>query len=239
MAFSNKDELMSVQRGLRQWLLLGVLLSLLWGTYAAAQDDISVPTEMDEAAEVEQIAAIVRGLEPESFLVTLLIVSGSVTLGRSMLLLANQVKPRRFIASLIVQQVVFIVTILSWVLSLYLFGTRLFGMEDSIHLVTRVVIISAAPLTYGILALLPYVGGCIIRALYALTYFLMWLLIGAFFDGLTFGESGVLIGLMGLSTAIVQRTLFRPLTWLENAAAGKKIAGYRQLLESLSLEGEN
>jgi hypothetical protein len=82
----------------------------------------------------------------------------SITVGQSVVLFANQVRRSRFAISLILSTTLLIAGVLFWSLTVWLLATNLFGSEQSLRNTIIVVSLSYAPLLYGFLVLLPYLG---------------------------------------------------------------------------------
>lgn len=100
-----------------------------------------------------------------SFIVVL--VAGlSEAVGQSVVLFVNEVKPRRFVISLIITAILFVGGYVLWVLSIWLVALVLFQHEVSLISVIRAVGLGYAPLVFSFLALMPYFGTAINTMLY-------------------------------------------------------------------------
>ncbi len=100
-------------------------------------------------------------LSANTELLTLLILifaGVSVTLGQSVVLLANKVTPRRFVISLLCNGVIFVVSVLIWTAIFQLVGRFVFGVQLPFPLMARVIALAFAPLLLGFFVLLPYLG---------------------------------------------------------------------------------
>ncbi|MBK8987790.1 MAG: hypothetical protein IPM39_17265 [Chloroflexi bacterium] len=94
--------------------------------------------------------------------VAALFVSGlSITLGQSVVLFANRIPRRRFVFSLALSSLLLLVGVLFWAATVWLLAAYLFGAQQPFRSVLIVVSLSYAPLLYGVLVLLPYLGGII------------------------------------------------------------------------------
>jgi hypothetical protein len=82
----------------------------------------------------------------------------STQLGQSIVLLANRVSPRRFIASLLFAGVIFILGMGIWACSIWVTSTYVFQTSLPFLALARVVGLAYAPLILGFLILLPYAG---------------------------------------------------------------------------------
>jgi hypothetical protein len=105
---------------------------------------------------------------PQTGLVTLTIaILGGVglLLGQSVILFVNRVSPGRFVLSLVINGVVFAISLLIWGIAIWAVGMFLFPAEPTLGLVLRLVALSAAPYVFGFLVLIPYLGEFVHRVL--------------------------------------------------------------------------
>lgn len=79
-------------------------------------------------------------------------------LGQSVVLFANRVTPRRFTVSLLMSALVLVISAVVWIGSIWLVLRFIFGLEGRFYRVFVVVSLSYAPLLFGFLSLLPYLG---------------------------------------------------------------------------------
>lgn len=89
----------------------------------------------------------------------------SLSIGQSVVLFANRVGRRRFVLSLLLSATLLVVGVYIWATAVWLLATFLFGGQQSFRNVFIVVALSYAPLLYGFLVLLPYLGNIIYMAL--------------------------------------------------------------------------
>lgn len=89
----------------------------------------------------------------------------SVTLGQSVVLLANKVTPRRFVVSLLCNGAIFAVKVLIWAAIFQLVTHLLFGLQPPFPEMARGVGLAFAPLLLGFFVLLPYLGAFLSRVL--------------------------------------------------------------------------
>ena len=85
----------------------------------------------------------------------------SLSFGQSVVLFANRVGRRRFVLSLVLSALLLIVGVFIWTTAVWLLATTLFNANQSFRAVFIVVALSYAPLIYGFLVLLPYLGNII------------------------------------------------------------------------------
>ncbi len=99
----------------------------------------------------------------------LLLAGLSLELGQSVVLFLNKVRPRRFILSLLVGGILFIVSALIWAGSIWLVAGVVFDVYEPFPTVFRTVSLGYAPVVFGFLVLLPFLGEPIARVLYVWT----------------------------------------------------------------------
>lgn len=103
--------------------------------------------------------AVQQNTDTTLMMIILLFLAGiSMTLGQCVVLLANKVKPVRFIASLIFSGIIFIITILIWAAVYKMLDFLLKGSSTSFLQMLRVISLALAPYILGIFILLPYAG---------------------------------------------------------------------------------
>jgi len=96
----------------------------------------------------------------------ILILAGiSVTLGQSVVLLANKVTPLRFVVSLLCNGAIFAVRVLIWAVIFQLVTRLFFRLQPPFQPMVRGVGLAFAPLLLGFFVLLPYLGTFLSRVL--------------------------------------------------------------------------
>jgi len=97
---------------------------------------------------------------------TILFLAGvSEALGQSVVLLANRVKPGRFVLSLLLNGILFIVSAFIWGATIWGIATLVYHTNEPFTGVMKSVALSYAPLLFSFLTLLPYMGTFINRLL--------------------------------------------------------------------------
>ncbi len=165
---------------------------------------------------------------PNARLLTLQIVLLAVlsaAVGQSIVLFANQIRPRRFIFSLLLSTVVFLVGYLAWVLSLWLALRLFFNYADSLDAILYGVGLSYLPLMFGFLALLPYLGNPITALLYLWT-FLTLIRMQIVFLGIPDWGALLCAATGGVLVLVMRATIGRPVLWLHGWLQSK-VAGRR------------
>ena len=105
-------------------------------------------------------------IAPAGVVLTVLFLAGlSDVLGQSMTLLANRVKPGRFVISIIASIAALIFSVFFWALSIWIAAALLYDGDRSYVEVLSDVSLSYAPLIFGIFVFLPYLGNFIYRIL--------------------------------------------------------------------------
>lgn len=184
------------------------------------------------AAAAGDLLAVLNGIGWGAFASTLLLISVSVTLGRSFLLLANGVNPTRFVLSLLVSAVTFLFTYFVWVGVIYLVVDRLYGESITLLYTAKLVTLALSPLSLALLGVLPYFGRAIVRFLYVVGAVDLYVLLGAL--GLARQQIITTLALAIAIFALAQFTVLRPLTWMQNRAAGRQL---RRQYRVLALAG--
>jgi hypothetical protein len=82
----------------------------------------------------------------------------STLLGQSAVLFINRVRKSRFVISLITNGLVFIISYFVWGLTVYVIGRILFEINPPWGQFVRMVGLSTAPLVFGFLVLIPWMG---------------------------------------------------------------------------------
>jgi len=108
-------------------------------------------------------------------LIIIMLAGLSEALGQSVVLFANKVNPRRFVASLLVSGFIFAVVVLCWTTSIWLINSLLLGHAETASFVDtfRVVGLGYSPLILGFFILLPFLGGPIAAGLAAWSFILV------------------------------------------------------------------
>ncbi len=150
----------------------------------------------------------------------------STEFGQSVVLFANRVSPRRFVATLLVQALLFVLTFLAWVATVWLVGTLLMGRPVPFAAAAATIGLAYAPQLLNFLVLTPYLGSGVGVALSVWTLLATLVAIAVTFD-LGQGET-VLVALAGwLVAQALERTVGRPVArighWVRRLAAGTEL----------------
>lgn len=82
----------------------------------------------------------------------------SVLLGDSVTLFANRVKPARFVVTLVVSGLVFALELFVWALTIWLCAAFFYDKPRPLMEIFLIVCLGSAPLVFGFLIVIPYLG---------------------------------------------------------------------------------
>ncbi|MCB9139915.1 MAG: hypothetical protein H6642_16350 [Caldilineaceae bacterium] len=162
-----------------------------------------------------------------SLVIWLVVLAGlSEAIGQSVVLFANQVKPMRFVLSLLISALLNAVNFLIWVTLFWLFSTRILAAAVPSKMLFIVIGVSYIPLLLGFLGFLPYAGQPILQILYVWSYGLMAVYIGRL-DGVEFNQA-VSLAVIGLVSVLFIRALTGRLLdsiahWAMDVTSGRKL----------------
>lgn len=152
--------------------------------------------------------AIIRGI--------VFLAGVSVFLGQSVILFVNRVRRGRFVFSLVTNGVIFLIIYAVWGLAVALiawlmFDVTVYGEVFIIFLVG----LSTAPLVFGFLILIPYMGPAIGKVLSVWQLLIMTTAV-EFSFGVGFVEAAICVGLSWLLMLLMSNTIGRPVVNLRN-----------------------
>jgi hypothetical protein len=139
----------------------------------------------------------------------------SLLLGQSVILFLNQVKPGRFALSLVINGILLGVGWIVWSAVVWGIGRWLFTEEPRFALVLRLVGLSYAPLVFGFLILMPYLGPFVQRVLFAWS-FIIALRAVAYTFAVGFWPALLCVGLGWLLLVLLTASAGRPVVTLRN-----------------------
>lgn len=178
------------------------------------------------ALRLDPTAFEALALRPDGLRFSLLVVllAGlSSGIGQSVVLFANGVKPRRFIASLLLSALIFVVGFLFWTSSITLVARTLFERDAPTVAAVRAVGLAYAPQLLGFFVLTPYFGSAFGVGLSVWNLLAILVATQVVFD-LTLGQALVAGALGWLLLQLAQRTIGRPVLrlsrWLQRSVAG-------------------
>ncbi len=157
----------------------------------------------------------------------------SQAVGQSLVLFANRVSPRRFVASLILSAAVFTFTFLFWTASVWLIASRAFEHPRPFATAVAAVGLAYAPQLFAFFTLTPYLGSLFWVVLSTWTLVAIVVATGVTFD-LSTPRAIAAAALGWVLLQALQRTLGRPLArWnkrLKHLVAGRELAPLRAVL---------
>lgn len=193
-----------------------------------------VPTMAEIAEELRQ-AVDEQGVR--RIILTLFLTGLSVSIGRSYVLLANHVKPRRLIASMLFSVFIFGFSLFVWTTTVYWVGRIFYDIDFAFNYweINAVVIVAFSPLTQAWLGLIPYIGGCWVRYLYVQSVALLYMVMVLVGFGWRQAFVAILIGALVL--LLSQMTILRPFIALQNWIAGTHLRSrYQSVIRESRLE---
>ena len=141
----------------------------------------------------------------------------SLLLGQSVILFVNRVTPGRFVLSLLINGVLFALSLLSWAAAIWLIS-RALGSPMPFGPVARMVGLGAAPYIWGFLVFLPWAGPTIGRVL--AVWSLLVVLAGLMqLYGAPFLTALLVVGSGWLLITVLTSTVGRPIVALRNRLA--------------------
>lgn len=189
--------------------------------FALVFEAIGYALRLDPRAYYEVIlhpegAAIVRGI--------VFLAGMSMLLGQSLILFVNRVRRGRFVLSLVINGIVFLITYAVWGIFIALIAWLMFDVNVvELVIVLFLVGLSTAPLVFGFLILIPYMGPAIGKVLNVWQLLIMTAAV-QFTFGVGFLQAAACVGLSWLSMLILSNTIGIPVVKLRNAIY-RKVTG--------------
>lgn len=173
----------------------------------------------------EQLLQAVQAAPPGRagwIVVTIVVLAGAAQLlGQSVVLFLNRVTPRRFVFSLLLNGVIFVVGLLIWASFIWLVG-RAFGYTNSFGLVARMVGLGSAPYVFSLFVLVPYAGPFIGRIV-AVWSFLVTLGMLRFTYQTNFLNALLIVGAGWLAMTALSALVGRPIQGLRKRLFSREI----------------
>lgn len=194
------------------------------------------PADLEAALESLRVT-MDNDIGVSGVIVTLLIISVSVAIGRSYILLANRVTPLRLILSMVLGVVVFAFSLFVWTTAVFWIGRLYYDITFNFTYwqILGLVILMFSPLTQAWLGLIPYLGSCFVRLQYVLSVAFVY--VATLLIGFGPGQALVVILAGALALLIAQRTILLPLIALQNRVAGTHLRNrYRNVIRESRLE---
>lgn len=193
-----------------------------------------------QAEVFQQISTLPNGLTLALLIV--LAAGFSLAIAQSIILFINRVKPVRFVFSLLISAVLYTFGYLFLVLSTWLICLIPWSVYVPLEPLVRVFGLSYAPLLFGFLGALPYLGVSILSILsvcHLLAMVVGFMAVAQVSAGAAFGS--VAFGWVVLQ--ILQQTIGQPIAnlgrWLANVVAGVQLVTHREDLVEILRSGFN
>jgi len=146
--------------------------------------------------------------------VTVAILAGISTLfGESVVLFLNRVRGWRFVITMLINATGFVLLYGLQALVIAIVGPLMLGHGPGLVTVTKGVMLSTAPMIFGFLVLIPYLGPAIARLLQAWGLLVLWLVVQVLFQT----DSGTALLVTAIGWGVMQLlswSLSRPVSWL-------------------------
>lgn len=172
-----------------------------------------------------QVAETYR--ESTWIIVTVAVLAGiSQLLGQSVTLFVNRVPPVRFIASLLVNGVVFAVGLIVWAMTIWVVARYVFEVRQPPAVVFRMVALGSAPFVFGFLVLIPYMGPFIGRVLSVWSFLIVLGAIGFTFK-VSLWSALIVVGAGWLLMQLLSATIGKPVValynWIWHGVVGSRL----------------
>ena len=177
----------------------------LWGalTHALALD----PKVFQFVEDYPQAAWVVIGI--------VFLAGVSTLFGHSAVLFINRVRRSRFVISLIVNGLVYIISYAVWGFVVWLAGRLLFQVDPPLGQFLRIMGLSTAPLVFGFFILIPWMGPFVGKVLNVWS-FLILLAIVEFQFKIGFWGALIVVGLGWVASLALNNTIGKPVIALRN-----------------------
>lgn len=148
----------------------------------------------------------------------------SMLLGQSLILFVNRVRRGRFFFSLLINGIVFLITYAVWGISVAFIAWLMFDVTTAeLVIVVFLIGLSTAPLVFGFLILIPYMGPAIGKVLNVWQLLIMTVAVQFTFN-VGFLQATLCVGLSWLLMLLVSNTIGSPVVKLRNAIY-RKVTG--------------
>jgi hypothetical protein len=139
----------------------------------------------------------------------------STLLGQSAVLFINRVRKSRFIISLITNGILFIISYITWGITVWLVGRILFEVNPPLGQFVRMVGLSTAPLVFAFLVLIPWMGPFIGKVLNIWSFLILFAIVEYEFK-IGFWAALICVGLGWLASLALTNLLGKPVVALRN-----------------------
>ncbi len=184
---------------------LGRYFVYLWGglTHALALD----PNVFQFVEDYPQSTWVVLGI--------VFLAGVSTLLGHSAVLFINRVRRSRFVISLIVNGLVYIISYAVWGFVVYVAARVLFEANPPLSQFLRIMGLSTAPLVFGFFVLIPWMGPFVGKVLNIWSFLILIAIVQFQFE-IGFWGSVLVVGLGWLASLALNNTIGKPLVAVRN-----------------------
>lgn len=159
---------------------------------------------------------VMANQQPQGLILAIAITGGaSLLLGQSVILFVNRIKPGRFIFSLVLNGVIFTLSLAIWALAIWVTGKILFPNDIPLLTVLSLVGLGAAPYVFGFLVLLPYAGTFIGKVLSVWSFMVVLAGLTTLAQG-NFTAALICTTVGWLIITVMSATIGRPIIYLRN-----------------------
>lgn len=164
----------------------------------------------------EAFAVVMANQQPRGLILAIAVTGGaSLLLGQSVILFVNRVRPARFIFSLLLNGVIFALSLAIWAVAIWATGRLLFPNDIPLLTVLQLVGLGAAPYVFGFLVLLPYAGTFIGKVLSVWSFLVVLAGLTTLAQG-RLGAALICTTVGWLLIMVMSATIGRPIIYLRN-----------------------
>ena len=172
-------------------------------------------------------AARYVGMSPEQIAVGLIVsfIAGvSLLAGQSVVLFMNRVSKTRFVLSLVVNALIYVVNTAIWSTMIWLVAVVAFGVARPIGIGALAILLGSAPFVFGFLILVPYLGLIFTRVFYAWSFLSTLVILRAAF-GLDWLRALVCVAAGWLLLLVLNRTIGKPVAAIRDRLFRRVLGG--------------
>lgn len=144
-----------------------------------------------------------------------ILAGASTLLGQSVVLFVNRVRGARFAFSLFVNGILLVISYTVYALVIWLVGWLVLDGTPTVGDMIRGVMLGTAPLVFGFLVLIPYLGPAIGRVLSVWSFLIVWGVV-TYSYGIDLWLALAIAGAGWLALLLLSNTIGRPVVWLRN-----------------------
>lgn len=135
----------------------------------------------------------------------------SLLLGQSVILFANRVRPPRFLASLLLNGVLYVGSLVVWAGAIRWAGWLIARERIPPDEIISIMMLTAAPMVFGFLILIPYLGPLINRVLNIWSFLIAYQIIMFRYETMGRWQPWIIVGIGWLFTILINNTIGWPI----------------------------